>query len=89
MSTNPKEMVKVRTNSSGSGDIDTYGSNITPSNEYIPKYISFDGTTLDFNNSISITNLNGVNLSKLVMYTTWKDYGVNSGNVRNIKIKAL
>ena len=89
LSRDARELVRVRTSSSGSGDIDTYGSTITASNDYQSIYISFDGTNLDFNNDITITNLNGVSLTKLVNYGTWRDTGVTSGNIRNIKIKPL
>jgi hypothetical protein len=54
-------------------------------NSYIPQTISYDGTYYKFNNDISITNLNGINPSKLVAIgnynTGWK--------FRNIKIKPL
>ena len=89
VSTDTKELVKVRTNSSGSGDINTYGSNIIASNDYNSIYILFDGTTLDFNNDVKITNFNGVNLGKLVNYGTWRQPDISSGNIRNIKIKPL
>lgn len=78
----------VRTNSSGSGDITTTGSSITFSNDFQSHLITFDGTTYNYNNDINITDFNGINLEKLVSFSSWKS-GTVSGQIRNVKVKAL
>ena len=65
-------------------DIKNCGSQMVY-DSYVPQTISYDGTYYKFNTDISITNLNGINPSKLVgignYNTGWK--------FRNIKIKPL
>ena len=77
---------RVRISSSGSGDVNYTGSTITLDGWH-PLFASFDGTTFNFNNEISITSFNGVSLSKITHVGISKY--VNSGGIRNIKIKPL
>ena len=69
-------------------DIITTGSAVSFSNNWQPITMSFDGTTFNFNNDISVTNFNGVSLTKLLNVLSWKRNNY-SGQVRNIKVKAL
>ena len=70
-------------------DLKTTGSSITTSNDWQSNTITFDGTTVIFNNDISVTNFNNVSLDKLVVFSTWKSQGATSGDARNIKVKPL
>ena len=69
-------------------DVITTGSNIPVGNDWIPITLSFDGTTFNFNNDISVTNFNGISLNSLVQALSYKN-GSTSGQLRNIKIKPL
>ena len=51
--------------------------------------LEYDGSTYNFNDDISVTNFNGISISKLYSYGTSRNNGSTSGNVRNIKIKLL
>ena len=65
-------------------DIKYYGSQMVY-NSYIPQTISYDGANYNFNDDIIISNLNGVNPSKLIKIRNY-----NTGwKFRNIKIKPL
>jgi len=79
--------IYARKSSSGSGDIITTGENITVSNDWQSNTITWDGTNYSYKD-MSVTNLNTISLSKLVSFATWKS-GTTSGQIRNIKIKAL
>ena len=79
----------VRTSSSGSGDLTTIGTNsIANTNEYIQLFVEYDGSSLNFNDDITVTNFNGVSLQKLVDVNGWHSTA-NRGMIRNIKIKPL
>ena len=79
--------VTVRTSSSGTGDIPNTGGAISLSSNWQSNTITWDGTSYKFHD-ITVTNRNGVSLSKLVSFATWKS-GTTSGQIRNIKIKPL
>ena len=72
-------------------DLITTGSSITTSNDYQPFFFSYNGTTFNFNDDISVTNLNGVSLNTLISCASWKGWqmGITSGRVRYIKVKPL
>lgn len=78
---------RVRTSSSGSGDVNYTGSTITLDGWH-SVFASFNGTTFNFNNEISITDFKGVSLSKITHVGISK-YSGSSGQIRNIKIKPL
>ena len=67
-------------------DIITTGSSIPIGNDWIPITLSFDGTTFKFNDDITITNFNGISLTKLLSIISYKKTTA-SGQIRNIKIK--
>ena len=69
-------------------DLITTGSAISISDDWQPMSMTFDGTTFKFNDDISVTNFNGISLSKLLNVTSWKRTNY-SGQIRNIKVKAL
>ena len=69
-------------------DVITTGSAVSFSNDWQPITMSFDGTTFNFNNDISVTNFNGISLTKLLNVVSWKRNNY-SGQVRNIKVKQL
>ena len=78
---------RVRTSSSGSGDVNYTGSTIALDGWH-SLFASFNGTTFNFNNEISITDFKGVSLSKITHIGISK-YSGSSGQIRNIKIKPL
>lgn len=69
-------------------DLITTGSTIPISNNWQSITMSYDGSSFNFNDDITVTNFNGVSLTKLLNVVSWKS-GTNSGQVRNIKVKAL
>ena len=69
-------------------DVITTGSAVSFSNDWQPTTMTFDGTSFKFNNDITVTNFNGVSLNKLLNVLSWKSHNY-SGQVRNIKVKAL
>lgn len=69
-------------------DLISTGSTIPISNDWTSLFMTYNGTTFNFNDDISITTLNGVTLSKLLNAISYKE-GTSSGAVRNIKIKPL
>ena len=66
----------------------TTGSAITISNDWQPIVMSYNGTSFNFNNDITVTNFNGVTLNTLLNVLSWKSHNT-SGQVRNIKVKPL
>jgi len=69
-------------------DLITTGSAITLSSNWQSMFMSYDGTTFNFNDDISVTNFNSISLTELLNVTSWKRSNT-SGQVRNIKIKPL
>lgn len=80
--------VWVRTSSTGSGDLKHDGSSITVSNDFQKLFCTYDGSTFNFNDDVTVTNLNGVSLSKIVQLTGSHQTS-QQGIIRNIKIKPL
>lgn len=79
--------ILARKSSDGTGDITTTGESIVVSNDWQSNTITFDGTTFTYRD-MSITDFNTISLDKLVSFSTWKS-GTTSGQIKNVKIKAL
>jgi len=69
-------------------DLISTGSTIPISNDWTSLFMTYNGTTFNFNDDISITNLNGISLTKLLNAISYKE-GTSSVQIRNIKIKPL
>jgi len=69
-------------------DLITTGSAITLSSNWQSLFMSYDGTTFNFNDDISVTNFNSISLTELLNVISWKQSNT-SGQVRNIKVKPL
>ena len=84
--------VWVRTSSDGTGDLKSIGSTIPNTNTYKSFFAEYNGSTFNFNDDISVTNLNGVSPSKLIQvsgYHGQSQGAVGKGMIRNIKIKPV
>ena len=69
-------------------DVISTGYTISISNEWKSLFMSYNGTTFNFNDDISITNFNGISIDKLLNCVSWKMNNY-SGQIRNIKVKPL